>query len=49
MGIRDAVLALLGEREEEDDVKQQALLAMSKMMVNRWQFVSRGAGKQVTA
>jgi hypothetical protein len=27
-------------KREEDDVKQQALLAASKLLVNRWQFVS---------
>jgi hypothetical protein len=44
MGVRDTVLEVLGSREEEDDVKQQALMAMSKMMVQRWQFVSGQAG-----
>lgn len=40
MGVRDTVLEVLSSREEEDDVKQQALLAMSKMMVQKWAFVS---------
>lgn len=52
LGVRDAVLQLLEDREEEDDVKQQALMAMSKIMVTRWQFVSGGAdtaGKKASA
>ncbi len=47
LGVRDAVLALLEEREEEDDVKQQALLATSKMMVRSWRFVGSDGGAKV--
>jgi len=41
MGVKGAVMGML--RREEDEVRQQALLAVSKIMVSRWQFVS-GAG-----
>jgi hypothetical protein len=30
------------KRKEDDEVKQQALLACSKLLVNRWQFVGTG-------
>ena len=38
LGVRPAVLALL--KSGDDEVKQQCLLACSKMLLNRWQFVS---------
>ena len=40
LGIRPAVMACL--KREEEEVKQQALLACSKLLVNRWQFVEGG-------
>lgn len=38
MGVRPVVMAML--KHEDDEVRQQALLATSKMLVTRWQFVS---------
>jgi V-type H+-transporting ATPase subunit H len=35
LGLRSVVLSFL--KREEDDVKQQALLALSKIMVAKWQ------------
>lgn len=40
LGIRPAVMACL--KREEEEVKQQALLACSKLLVNRWTFVGQG-------
>lgn len=37
-GVRPVVMAML--RHDDDEVRQQALLATSKMMVARWEFVS---------
>ena len=36
--MRPVVMAML--KHEDDEVRQQALLATSKMLVARWQFVS---------
>jgi hypothetical protein len=33
-------MTALGHIHEDDEVRQQALLATSKMLVTRWQFVS---------
>ena len=41
MGVKALVIAFL--KRAEDDVKHQALLALSKLMITRWQFVSGGA------
>jgi hypothetical protein len=38
MGVRPVVMGML--KHEDDEVRQQALLATSKMLVTRWQFVS---------
>ena len=38
LGVRPVVMAML--KHEDDEVRQQALLATSKMLVARWQFVS---------
>jgi hypothetical protein len=38
MGVRPVVMAML--KHDDDEVRQQALLATSKMLVTRWQFVS---------
>jgi hypothetical protein len=40
LGIRPAVMACL--KRDEEEVKQQALLACSKLLVNKWQFVTSG-------
>lgn len=37
-GVRPVVMAML--RHDDDEVRQQALLATSKMMVARWEYVS---------
>ena len=41
MGVRPVVMGML--KHEDDEVRQQALLATSKMLVTRWQFVSGNA------
>ena len=41
MGVKALVIGFL--KRAEDDVKHQALLALSKLMITRWQFVSGGA------
>lgn len=40
LGLRTLILSFL--KRDEDDIKQQALLAASKLLVNRWQFVGQG-------
>ena len=40
LGVRAHVMACL--KRDEEEVKQQALLACSKLMLNRWSFVSAG-------
>jgi V-type H+-transporting ATPase subunit H len=46
-GVRPVVMAML--RHDDDEVRQQALLATSKMMVARWEFVSGVAGAGAAA
>lgn len=41
LGVKEKVLACL--EDADDGVKRQALLAMSKMMVNKWQFLTVSA------
>ena len=41
MGVRPVVMGML--KHEDEEVRQQALLATSKMLVTRWQFVSGNA------
>ncbi len=45
--MRPVVMSFL-KRDENDDVKQQALLAVSKLMVQHWQHVS-GNNADVTS
>lgn len=47
LGVRPVVMSLL-KREADDEVKAQALLACSKMLVTRWEFVGQSpvAAKQ---
>ena len=42
LGVRPTVMALL--KRDEDEVKQQALLACSKLLVTNWRFVGSGGG-----
>lgn len=43
LGIRPLVMSML--KRDEDEIKQQALMACSKLMVTHWKFVSgSGAG-----
>lgn len=48
LGVRPLIMGFL--KRDEDDVKQQALLACSKLLVSRWQFVAGGSqGNGVTS
>jgi len=52
LGARAALLSLVEEREGEDEVKEQALLAVSKCMVASWKWVAAGGaaeGKRAVA
>lgn len=46
LGLRPVVMSFL--KRDEDDVKQQALLAVSKLMVQHWQYVSGNAAEAAT-
>ena len=41
LGVRPVVMGML--KHDDDEVRQQALLSCSKMLVTRWQFVSGAA------
>jgi hypothetical protein len=47
MGVKPLVMSFL--KRTEDDVKHQALLALSKMMVTRWQFVGQAGSAGAAA
>lgn len=42
LGVRPVVMSLL--KRGDDEVKQQCLLACSKMLVTQWQFVGQASG-----
>lgn len=48
LGVRPAIMSFL-KREEQDDVKSQALLACSKLLTTHWQFVGAAGGAAAPA
>jgi len=45
--VRPVVMGML--KHDDDEVRQQALLSCSKMLVARWQFVSGSASPAASA